>query len=340
MKYSPEVLRIHRSAPVADAHSHALINMTYLGRDMGRRNPAPRWYNPLQNMIDRPRAREGGVKALTFTVYVSGELLSLERSLDQTKQALRAYDRMIRRYPELVEQPRRREDLDRLESEGKIAALLAIEGGHSLGGRLELVERYKKRGVYYLTLTHFVHNGIAAAAMDPRARPYGLSGFGREVVAELERVGILPDVAHCTDRAFEEVMAAARGTVICSHTGCRSFCAKERNMSDDQIRAIARTGGFIGIMFLPTYLKKRKIRGTVADVVDSIEHVIGLVGPDAVGIGSDMDGYIWSVRGLKDISEFPSLTREMLRRGYPEDTIRKVLGENLIRLWSKTLDGS
>jgi membrane dipeptidase len=329
----PEVWELHRSARVADVHTHGLINATYLRRDLARRHSPPVGYNPFRNHVDLPRAREGGVKVLTFTSYVPANPLRPKTRDLATLRCFDAFDRLMERAGEMARPARTYAEVEAAHAEGKIAALLAIEGGHAIEGRLERVEEMRRRGAYYMTLTHFVHNGIAASSQDLRPAPYGLTGFGREVVSEMERVGMLVDVAHCTDRAFEEIVAHARRPLVSTHTGCRRFCPLHRSASDEMIRAIARSGGFVGIIAFPPLLTKR-LTATVADVVDSMEHVIGLVGADHVCIGSDMDGYTWTVRGLKDVSELPNLTAEMMRRGWPREDIRKVLGESFLRVFA------
>jgi membrane dipeptidase len=333
----PEVAAVHAEAPVADVHTHGLLNATYLGRDLSLRHPAPARYNPLRNQVDLPRARDGGVKALVFTSYVPANPLRPGTRDRATLRCLDVYDRLLGRAADVVAPARNRAEVEAAHRAGKMAALCAVEGGHALEGKPERVAELRRRGVIYLTITHFVHNGIASSSQDPRPPPYGLTSLGREVVSEMERTGMIVDVAHCSDRAFEEVVACTRRPIVSTHTGLRRFAPLRRNLSDDMIRAIARSGGFVGVIAFPLFLRKR-LRGTVADLVDALEHVIALTGPDHACIGSDMDGYIWTVRGLRDISELPNVTAEMVRRGWPRETIRKVLGENFLRVLGAVCD--
>lgn len=333
----PSTLALHREAVVADMHTHALINMTYLRRDAGRRHPPPRGWNPLRNCVDLPRALEGGVDVLVFTAYVPFAF-PLARSEDAaTHRVMDVFDRFVALHRDRVGHARSTADIDRILAQGKLAAVLAIEGGHSLGGRLDQVARYRERGVAYITLTHFVDNGIAAASLQPFHLVDGLTPFGREVVREMNRQRVLVDCSHCTDRAFREVAALSQSPLIATHNGIRAIAGIPRNISDEQIRLVADSGGVVGVIAWPYYLRKH-LRAPIEAMGESIEHVASVAGIDHVAIGSDLDGYIWTCRGLEDIAAYPRLTAELVRRGFSGEEVKKVLGGNFLRLLRQAWD--
>ncbi|MBI5365955.1 MAG: membrane dipeptidase [Planctomycetes bacterium] len=331
---APEILAFHHEAVVGDLHTHPLLAMTYLGRDLARGSSPPALWNPLQNQVDLPRARAGGMDVLTFTTYVPANPLRPGTRDRATFRMMEVFDRFVAANPDRVAHCRSLPDIDRALAAGRLAAILAVEGGHALEGRLEHLAAFRARGVWYLTLTHFVGNGIAGASMDrPSRRGEGLTPFGRAVLKELDRLGILADVAHCSERAFAEVLEAAALPPICSHTGARALRAMERNLSDAQIRALARRGGLIGVMLTPPYLADgASWRDGSALFARVVEHMLEVAGEDHVAIGSDMDGMVLPLRDCRDVSRLPRLTEALLARGIPRDAVRKVLGGNLLRM--------
>lgn len=323
-------LAIHRRTCVADLHSHALLGAGYLGRDLGGKRRALARWNPLRNLldlVDLPRAQEGGVGLIVFTVYV---LPAVFRSYPQiTDGMIATLKSHIDRAPERAAFATTGADVARIRAGGRIAAMLAVEGGHSLGGRLENLARLREQGCVYLTLTHFVNNELCGAANDPR--PLGLTSLGREAIQEMSRLGVLADLTHCSRKAKIEATELSRTPVIYSHAGLRRFVPAERMTTDDEIRAVARKGGVIGILLSPYFLKGR-LRAGPADVVDCIEHVISVGGVDSVAIGSDFDSGLPPPDGMRDIRDYPELTVEMVRRGFDEATIAKVWSANFLRV--------
>jgi membrane dipeptidase len=322
---------IHRRVCVADFHTHALFPITHLGWDLGRASPAFRAWNPLRNfygLIDLPRMIQGGVKALVFVSYVlprpwRGYARATLRSID-------AFRRFLARNEDRIEAAATAAEVERANARGKVAALFAVEGGHALGGDLRTLEPIRAAGAVYLTLTHFVNNDLSGSATHP-GRDIGLTARGREAVREMERLGILPDVTHSSARAKRDTVRIARGPVICSHTGLKRFWGAARATSDDEVRAIAGTGGVIGILLSPIFLKGAR-RATVDAIADNIDHVISLVGPDHVCIGSDFGSGLTPPEGLGDISDYPEITVSLVRRGHDEATIAKVWSGSFLRV--------
>ncbi|MBI3270595.1 MAG: membrane dipeptidase [Planctomycetes bacterium] len=334
---SPAALAFHRDAVVGDLHSHALLNMTYLRRDLALRSSGPSFYNPLQNQIDLPRALAGGMDVLTFTTYVPANPFRPGTRDRATFRMMDVFDRFVAGNPGRVAHCRTPADLDRALASGRLAALLAVEGGHALEGRLDHLARFKARGVWYLTLTHFIDNGIAGASMQRSSREVGLTPFGRDVVRELERLGILVDVAHTSDRAFWETLELCRRPVLCSHTGARGMQPWPRNLSDEQIRALAARRGLIGIIATPGYLAAgASWRDGSGLYARAAEYFLERAGEDCVALGTDMDGYILPLADCRDVTALPRLTQAMLDRGIPPSALRKVLGQNLLRLFRET----
>jgi membrane dipeptidase len=256
-----------------------------------------------------------------------------------------------------------------------IALPMGMENGAGLAGNLDNVEHFYDRGIRYITLTHGTHNRLGDSSYDDAApRWNGLSPFGEKVVAEMNRLGIMADISHVTDATAEDVLAQTEAPVIASHSSCRHFTPGwERNVSDELIRGIAETGGVVMITFGSSFLRgayqdrdnpirdrmnahidsmgwaadsrkavvyEEKIRkanpiGTVADVADHIDHAVELVGVEHVGLGSDFDGVFALPDGLQDASGYPALVAELIERGYTDDEIRKILGENVLRVWSE-----
>jgi membrane dipeptidase len=224
-------------------------------------------------------------------------------------------------------------DLRQANASGRIGAILGVEGGHALEGDLGNLDRFSERGVRVLTITWNNSNELADSNAD-ESRPHnGLSGLGRAAIRRMNELGMVVDLSHCSDKAFFDILDAAQAPAIASHSGVRARRNFHRNLTDEQIRALAASGGVLGMVFLPYFLRENEDEASVADVVESIDHVCQLVGPDSVGLGSDFDGFEGRLRGLEDVSLMPAVTAGLVARGYPAADIRKILGENFLRVW-------
>jgi membrane dipeptidase len=219
-----------------------------------------------------------------------------------------------------------RGDLERLEREGAIAAVLGVEGAHALGGDPGRVEALWRRGVRFMSLNHLSNNELAGSSF-PLSRERGLSGLGREVLAEMARVGMAVDLAHASRTAIGEILAGPRLPVFCSHTGLGSVTPRWRNLDDATVREVAARGGVVCVIFATAFLGG----GRLEHLVRHIERALEVAGEDAVGLGSDYDGFIRLPRPMRDVRDVPLLARALLGRGHAPATIRKVLGENLRR---------
>ncbi len=359
---------LHRAALVVDAHDDvltAIVDYDYdLGMDgdePGDRNlflyhglpwlPFPPRGPDVRADMDLARIREGGLDVQFFPMWVRCDLYesgipgqSEQRVLDMV-EALRE---QVRRHPADLQIATSAADVEGIVSEGKLAALLAVEGGHAIEGRLETLARFRALGVRYMTLTHTCSHGWADSS-DGDPLHGGLSDFGREVVREMNRLGILVDVSHASDATFWDVIEVARAPVIASHSSARALAPHPRNLADDMIRAIGSSGGVVMVSFLPLHIDPEKTPASLlsgwhwfthprggetplALVVDHIDQVVRVAGIEHVGLGSDFDNTPFAPEGLRDVGDYPNLTEELLRRGYSEADVRKILGGNALRV--------
>jgi membrane dipeptidase len=325
--------------------------------------------------FDLPRARDGGLDAAFMAVYVPASLQA--RPDDARRHADRILDLVDRMAAtsaalQVATSPG---EVRSIARGGGVAIALSMENGAGLGGDVGSLAHFYERGIRYVTLTHSKHNRIGDASYDQSPPRWdGLSPFGREVVREMNRLGMMVDVSHVSDATAYDVLDASRAPVIASHSSCRHFTPGwERNLSDDLIRAIAETGGVVlvnfGSNFLRTGYKAREARvrdrtygyidsrgwsrsapeallhrhrqrvahpvGTVADVADHVDRVVEIAGIEHVGIGSDFDGIFALPKGLQDVSHYPNLIAELLRRGYSDSDLAMIFGGNLLRVWEE-----
>jgi membrane dipeptidase len=327
---------IHASAPVADLHAHPGLTAHWLKRDLARPYPPPRrGYNPLRQQLDVPRMVEGGLRLLTACAYTP-TLPGFSSPFRGASAQLDSVEALCARVPERLQLARRRGEVAAALANGRIAVVHAAEGGHHLEGSLENLERLAARGLRYLTLTHFVHNGLAQPA---RQGPYsafrgppGLTELGRRVVKKCEELGVLVDVTHCSDRSFADVASLATRPLLATHTGFRRFSPVERNLSDEQLRLVARSGGMVGVISWSWLLKPRGLSADVEEMADAVVHASLVAGPRHVGIGTDFDGYVWSARRIREARHYPALTDALAKRGFTEDELRGILGGNYLRV--------
>jgi membrane dipeptidase len=275
---------------------------------------------------DLPRFREGGVTAqffglVTFPYPERGCAAACLRQIE-----------MMRREVPIV---RTAEAIRRAKSDGRFVGLFGIEGAHNLEGRLENVARFAEAGVRYMGLVHFTKNQLCTPCGGiGHDRDAPLTEFGRAVVVEMNRVGMIVDLAHVARRAFLDAARLSTRPVIVSHTGIAGAHPLWRNIDDEQIRAVAEKDGVIGIIFAWRYLGRG--RGGVEMLAPHFEHVRRLVGARHLALGSDYDGFVDPVRGLEEVSHLPAVTRMLVDRGWSEENIRGVLGENALRVLGAT----
>jgi membrane dipeptidase len=339
-------LRLHRSSIVIDTHNDVTSPITDDGFDLGARDSSGK----IQT--DIPRMRAGGLDAEFFSIYVSS---LYARKGGAARRALEMIDgvyEQARRHPDHLEMAFTVADIRRLHRTGKIAALMGIEGGHAIEDSLAALRLFHRLGVRYLTLTHTNTNNWADAAggisIAAEKRHNGLSDFGREVVREMNRLGMMVDISHVSDETFDDVIEVTRSPVIASHSSARALTNVPRNLTDEMLRTVARNGGVVMVNFYNGFINTEYARpgmarpsrsaqtATLEMLMQHFEHIIKIAGIDHVGIGSDFDGVDGLLPvGMEDVAKLPTITFELLRRGYSDDAIRKVLGENLLRVMAR-----
>ena len=306
---------------IMDAHCDTLMDVVE-----GRRRLAD---EDKGGQLDLARMVEGGVSAQIFAIYVPPEYLpgaGARRAL----QYVDAFYREIEENSDRLVFATSGTDVEEAYEVCKIAALLAIEGGEALDGRIELQRSFYRLGVRLMTLTWSLRNEIADGAFEGRTGG-GLTRFGVQVVEEMDRLGMVVDVSHLAEAGFWDVMEISTKPVIASHSNSKALCSHPRNLTDDQARAIAQKGGVIGVNFAGHFLGEG--RRSLAGVVDHIDHFSSIIGPEYIALGSDFDGLPWEQLPdeLKDVSQLPKVAEELAARGYSESAIQGIMGENLLR---------
>jgi membrane dipeptidase len=292
--------------------------------------------------FDYPRARAGGLDVVFMSIYVPPKY-EQGGARKYAHGLIELVESFAKKWPDKFALARSPSEARKNAAAGTISLALGMENGSPIEHQLENVAHFQRLGVRYITLAHSKDNHIADSSYEGKHTHRGLSSFGKQMVGEMNRVGIMVDVAHISDAAFWQVIEITRAPVIASHSSCRHFTPGwERNMSDEMILALAKKGGVIQINFGSQFLdgsiqKERgrsKRRATVEQVADHIDHVVKLVGIDHVGLGSDFDGVGDSLPvGLKDVSEYPNLIKVLLDRGYSEASIEKICSGNVFRVW-------
>jgi len=297
--------------------------------------------------VDLVKMKEGGLDAAFFAVWVPQAELTGEnyrKAYEQAMDKFNAVFRMCAAYnSDLVELARSPGDVVRISRSGKRAVIIGMENGFPIGMDLSLLGYFHDLGACYVTITHMGYNQLGDSS-DPRkeipAGKYGgLSEFGKEVIREMNRLGMMVDVSHVSRETFYDILGISKAPVIASHSGCRALCDVPRNLDDEQLLALGRNGGTIQIVGYGGYLKKPGNEATIEDFVDHIDHAVELVGVDHVGIGSDFDGG-GGIPGFNDPSECANVTAELLKRGYSRRDIEKIWGGNLLRVWREVLEVS
>jgi membrane dipeptidase len=324
-----EVARVHRAALLIDTHNDVPLRVIR-GFDIGPR--------AADGHTDLARLREGGVGAVFFSAYVSPGYVPKGQSLRRAVEVIDAIRQgVLGKYPNDFAAALTADDIERVHRQGKIAALIGVEGGHAIENSLAALRIFGALGARYMTLTHFNTNDWADSSGDlnnPKIPHHnGLTDFGRQVIAEMNRLGMMVDISHVADKTFWDVLEVSRAPVLATHSSCRALCNHPRNLTDEMIRALARKRGLVQINFNAGFLTLRPSPpANLEDVVAHIDHAAKIGGLDAVGIGSDFDGIDQAPVGLDDVSKFPHLTRALLEKGYSAEAIAKIYGGNLLRL--------
>jgi membrane dipeptidase len=330
-----EVMRVHRSALLIDTHNDIATEDAGVDRT-GTLDIAAK---STKAHTDLGRLRAGGVGAVFFADWVAASYAGPgNRAFSRAQQVLDTirYD-IVERHPQDFVLATTADEIEAAHKQGKIAALIGLEGGHAIQDSLDHLRELYARGVRYMTLTHTNTNNWADSSGDVNDAAIqhhnGLTDFGKDVVREMNRLGMMVDISHVADKTFWDALEVSRAPLIASHSNCRALANVPRNMTDEMIVALAKKGGTIQVNFYCNYLSTQKPpHATIDDVVAQIDHIRRIAGIEAIGIGSDFDGIECAPVGLEDVSKFPNLTRALLEKGYSAGDIRKIYGANLLRV--------
>ncbi|MDX1579367.1 MAG: dipeptidase [Gemmatimonadota bacterium] len=356
------VRALHESALLIDGHN----DLPWRIRERGGLDAVPLGSRVEDGHTDLPRLRAGGVDAQFWAAWVPPRFRGPD-AVRVAREQIAVIDELESRFPDLLERARTASDIERIAAAGRIASLIGVEGGHAIDGSLDVLRELYERGARYLTLTHTASlDWVDAAGDEPRAG--GLSAFGRRVIGEMNRLGMIVDLSHVSDRAMHDALDASAAPVLFSHSSARALADHPRNVPDDVLARLPANGGVVMVNFFSGFLTPAgtgrvpalfreeermraahpdpagfrdardrwyrgllEVRGTVAVIADHIGHVAERAGIEHVGLGSDFDGVPMTPLGMEDVSCFPALTAELVSRGFSDGEVRAVLGGNALR---------
>ena len=363
--------QLHFSAIVIDTHDDTTQRLLDPHFDLTARHS--------DGNIDIPRMRDGGMSALFFSIWIPGKIMGPE-AVKQALDQIDAVRETVRRHPNELALATAADEVRAAHQQGEIAALMGVEGGHMMGNDLAVLRTFAALGVRYMTLTHMENNEWADSST---AKPQhnGLTDFGKDVVREMNRLGIIVDISHVSDKTFHDALEVSKAPIFASHSSCRALCNAARNMTDDMMRDLAKHGGVVQINYHVGFLSQEfrdyetthpeaekdieaevktrcgdneacklttgdqvvrdfmeagklpKVNWTV--IIDHIDHAVKVAGIEHVGLGSDFDGAVMPI-GMQDVTHLPQITDALLKKGYSEADIRKILGENTLRVLAET----
>ncbi len=336
--------RLLKDVPIIDGHNDLPDALK------GKAGSDPGKFDLLQRqpafMTDVPRLREGGVGGQFWSVYVPIEIQGAD-AVKATMDQVDIVHRMVARYPSVFELALTSADVERIEKKGRIASLIGMEGGHSINNSLGVLRMFHQLGARYMTLTHNENTPWADAAMDTPAHN-GLTAFGEQVVREMNRLGMIVDLSHVSPATMDAALRVTQAPVMFSHSSARALTDHPRDVPDNILARLPQNGGIVMVTFVPAFISREVYeysnrpaewraanpapRATIAQVADHIDHIKRVAGIDHVGLGGDFDGITQVVQGLEDVSTYPALIKELLRRGYTDEDIRKIAGRNVLRV--------
>jgi membrane dipeptidase len=367
----PELLArakaLHAAVPLIDGHNDYPWALREIdpGRDFAKADITKK---AAALMTDIPRLRAGGVGGQFWSVYVPSTMPGAT-AVTATLEQIEVVHRMTKRWPEVFELALTAEDVERSFRRGRIGSLIGMEGGHSIDNSLATLRMMHALGARYMTLTHNNHTAWADSAAEP-ATHGGLTAFGEEVVREMNWLGMIVDLSHVAPETMDDALRVSAAPVIFSHSSARAITDVPRNVPDTVLRQLPKNGGVVMITFVPGFISAEVVahdrrvaaerarlrtampndeagqqtalaawrttnpepRATLAQVADHIDHVRKVAGIDHIGLGSDFDGITSVPVGLEDVSTYPALTVELLKRGYTDDDVKKILGLNVLRV--------
>ncbi|HEY1424272.1 MAG TPA: dipeptidase [Candidatus Acidoferrum sp.] len=368
---SDKARKLHFSSIVVDTHDDTTQLLLDPKFDLGGRHSS--------GSIDIPRMREGGMGAIFFSIWMPSKItgpVAVQKALDQ----IDAVREQVREYPKDLILVTTAEQIRQARKDGKIAALMGVEGGHMIASDLGVLRTYAALGVRYMTLTHSGNIEWADSSTD-KAVHNGLTDFGKDVVREMNRLGVMVDISHVSDKTFYDALEVSEAPLFASHSSCRAICDAPRNMTDQMMKDLAAKGGVVQINYHVGFLSQEFRNAEKADpkineaisqevtkrcgseanegcmlmegdrvtreyvaqgvlprvdytkIIEHIDHAVKVAGIDHVGLGSDFDGANMPF-GMEDASMLPKITEALLKKGYSEGDVKRILGENTLRLMS------
>ncbi|HYK02030.1 MAG TPA: dipeptidase [Thermoanaerobaculia bacterium] len=363
------ITRLLREVPLIDGHN----DLPWQYRERAKNRLAQIDIRQDQSKLDKPlhtdipRLRTGGLGAQFWSVYVPASLKGAD-AVQATFEQIDVVHRLDALYPDTFALALTADDIVRIHKSGKIASLIGVEGGHSINNSLGVLRQLYDSGARYMTITHSDNNDWAdAATADPKHD--GLTEFGKAVIGEMNRLGMLVDLSHVSPATMHDTLDVTAAPVIFSHSSARAVTGHQRNVPDDVLQRLKQNGGVVMVTFVPSFVSEKlrthgsnrdaeearlkslhsgepqrvkdgltawdvanpRPRATLADVADHIDHVIQVAGEDHVGIGGDLDGIGTTPIGLESVADYPKLFAELIRRGYSDDRLRKLAGLNALR---------
>jgi len=305
------------SAVVVDLHCDTILDVQAGRRRLDQRS--------TQGHVDLPRLREGGVDVQVFAMYVAPRFAA--RGQARARELMNAFHAVVRANASQIVHATTVADIERAQREGKVAAVMSIENGDALGADVAVLEEFYRQGVRMMGLTWNPSNALGDGALGRQHD--GLTDLGRSVLRRMEELGVVVDVSHLSEQSFWDALRSTRGPIIASHSNAAALHMHPRNLTDEQLRAIAQRGGVVGVNFYAGFLGA----ATLDRVLDHIDYLAKVMGVDHVALGSDYDGIPQAPAGLEDVSKLPKLTAGLQRRGYTTEQIHKILGSNALRVF-------
>jgi membrane dipeptidase len=367
---SEKARKLHFSSIVVDTHDDTTQRFLDGKFDLGDRTNT--------GSIDVPRMKEGGLTAIFFSIWIPSKLTGPE-AVRRALQQIDAVREQVRQHPRDLVLATTATQIREAKKKGQIAALMGVEGGHMINSDLAVLRKFAGLGVRYMTLTHSGNDEWADSSTD-KAVHNGLTDFGKDVVREMNRLGMMVDISHVSDKTFADALAVSKAPMIASHSSCRAICDAPRNMTDDMMKALAAKGGVVQINYHVGFLSQEfrdaekadpKINADIGQevnkrcgdneacqllegdkltreaveqgklprvsyekIIEHIDHALKVVGADHVGLGSDFDGANMPY-GMEDASRLPLITEALLKKDYSESDVRKILGENTLRVMAE-----
>lgn len=323
---------LHKRILSVDTHCDTPLEFKQPGFDIGKRET---------NQVNIPKMEEGMLDAIFFAAYTGQgprDKASSKKVVDKIEGLIKGIYTQVEQNKEICDIAYTVDDLIRLKAEGKKAIFIGIENGYGIGKDISNIERFKKMGVNYITLCHTKPNDICDSSSD-KAEWNGLSNFGKEVVKEMNRLGILIDISHTSEKTFFDVIHLSKQPIVASHSSVMALCKHDRNLTDKQMQALAKNGGVVQICLVDLFINKDRSKASLMDAIDHIDYAVKVAGIDHVGIASDFDGG-GGLIGCNGSNDMINITMKLIERGYSDEDIAKIWGKNFLRVLSQVQEAA